>query len=123
MCARAFRVCAKERGTRVVGQLLSLVDHRLLVHGQDHSVSCATKFFLQHIPSGSQPNCESTTLIVKSQPKSQAKAKRELEEEVARGLQEQKEAEEATEAAPKRTKKTVKRKKKKKSKSSARTEL
>eukprot|EP00752_Nemacystus_decipiens_P005852 g5286.t1 len=54
----------------------------------------------------------------------EAKAKRELEEEVARGLEEQKEAEAAEAAAPpKRTKKTVKKKKKKKSKSGSRSEL
>ncbi|CAM9628676.1 unnamed protein product [Scytosiphon promiscuus] len=53
----------------------------------------------------------------------EAKAKRELEEEVARGLQEMKDAEESAAAPPKRTTKTVKKKKKKKSKSSARSEL
>ncbi|CAM9587116.1 unnamed protein product [Pylaiella littoralis] len=52
----------------------------------------------------------------------EAKAKRELEEQVARGL-EAMEAAKADEVAPKRTKKTVKKKKKKKSGSSAHSEL
>lgn len=59
--------------------------------------------------------------LFRPSPKPQAKAKLELEEAVARSLEEQKEAETAAEAPPKRTKKTIKKKKKKKS--GARSEL